>query len=42
MRKNSNLELRAQTDPNFVIPDLSSEDVEETAEEIVDLESRPG
>ena len=37
-----NLELRAQTDPNFVIPDLSSEDGEESAEEIVDLESSPG
>jgi len=32
-----NLELRAHTDPNFVIPDLSAEDVEETVEEIVDL-----
>ena len=37
-----NLELRAQTDPNFVIPDLSSGDVEESAEEIVDLESHSG
>ena len=35
-----NLELRAKTDPEFVIPNLSSDDVQESEEEIVDLESR--
>jgi DNA-directed RNA polymerase specialized sigma24 family protein len=33
-----NLEQRAEHDPEFVIPDLSGEDVEETTKEIVDLE----
>jgi Homeodomain-like domain len=37
-----NLEQRAQHDPEFVIPDLSGEDVEETGEEIVGLESQTG
>jgi DNA-directed RNA polymerase specialized sigma24 family protein len=34
-----NLELRAKTDPEFVIPDLSSDDAQGSAEETVDLES---
>jgi hypothetical protein len=33
-----NLQVRAENDPGFVIPDLSSEDVEETTAEILDLE----
>jgi DNA invertase Pin-like site-specific DNA recombinase len=37
-----NLEQRAQHDPEFVIPDLSGEDVEETGEEIVSLKSQTG
>ena len=37
-----NLEQRAQHDPEFVIPDLSGEDVEEPGEEIVGLESQTG
>jgi len=35
-----NLEVRAQNDPDFVIPDLSSDDVEETTGDIIDLESQ--
>ena len=34
-----NLERRAELDPEFVIPDLSGEDIEEVEEGIVDLES---
>jgi len=34
-----NLERRAELDPEFVIPDLSGEDIEEVEDEIVDLES---
>jgi hypothetical protein len=37
-----NLEQRAQHDPEFVIPDLSGEDVEQTGEEIVGRESQTG
>jgi Homeodomain-like domain len=37
-----NLEQRAQRDPEFVIPDLSGEDVEGAGEEIVGLESQTG
>ena len=33
-----NLERRAEHDPEFMIPDLSGEDVERTEAEIVDLE----
>lgn len=32
-----NLERRAEHDPEFVIPDLSGEELEELVEEIVDL-----
>ena len=34
-----NLELRAKSDPEFVIPDLSSDDGRGSAEETIDLES---
>lgn len=34
-----NLERRAATDPDFVIPDLSPDDVNAAAEEIVEIES---
>ena len=34
-----NLERRAATDPEFVIPDLSGQDIEEADEEIIDLET---
>jgi hypothetical protein len=34
-----NLERRAQQDPEFVIPDLSGEELEDADEEIVDLGS---
>jgi hypothetical protein len=37
-----NLEQRAQHDPEFVIPELSGEDVEGAGEEIVGLESQTG
>jgi hypothetical protein len=35
-----NLERRAEHDPEFVIPDLSGEELEEGDQEIVDLEPR--
>src|SRR5262245_45371585 len=37
-----NLELRAENDPGFVIPNLSDEDAEQSAAEIIGLESRSG
>ena len=36
-----NLEQRARKDPNFMIPDLSSQDVDESADEVTDVESTP-
>ena len=36
-----NLEQRARTDPNFVIPDLSSDADEDAAQSVVHLESSP-
>ena len=37
-----NLERRAQLDPEFVIPDLSAEDDDGSAAEIIDLEPHTG
>jgi CRP-like cAMP-binding protein len=34
-----NLEQRARTDPNFVIPDLSSDNVQDDTDKVVNLES---